>query len=232
MQGILFDLDGTLLDIDMGAFLRRYFDALAETVAQLVPAGQVENAMQALNDATEAMIRPHPGVTNKDVFHREYLRLTGVDIDANADVFSRFYEERFPSLGGGTGPVAGAEEALAAAEEIGLRIAIATNPIFPLRAVEHRLSWAGIDPSRAHAITAYECMHACKPLRAYFDETAQMIGVEPRDCLMIGDDPILDMSAVDSGMATFSVGEAPSPHATYRGTLEDLPDLLERIFRV
>ena len=28
MRGVLFDLDGTLLDLDLGAFLSRYFDAL------------------------------------------------------------------------------------------------------------------------------------------------------------------------------------------------------------
>ncbi|MDH4139545.1 MAG: HAD family hydrolase [Coriobacteriia bacterium] len=229
MRAILFDLDGTLLDIDMGRFLMRYFDALSEVIAGLVPAGDLESSVNAVSEATEAMVKPHPGRTNKEVFRDEYVERTGIDIDEHADAFARFYEERFPLLGDGLGPSPGAHDALAKAESLGLRVAIATNPIFPLRAIEHRLTWAGIATDRPHVITAYESMHACKPLGDYYRETARMLDVPPEECMMVGDDAILDMAAGDVGMATFYTGSGYSPHASYTGTLLDLEDLLTRI---
>jgi len=229
MQAILFDLDGTLLDIDLSQFLDRYFGALAETVATLVAAENVESAMRAISESTEAMMVPHPGHTNREVFHRRFRALAGVDLDETWQSFHRFYEERFPRLGDGYGPVEGAHEALGAARECGLKIAVATNPIFPKRAVEHRLSWAGVAPSQVDLITSYETMHACKPHAAYFKETALMLGVEPAQCLMVGDDPILDMAAADVGMDTYYVGPSSTVHATYTGDLTGVASLLHRL---
>jgi FMN phosphatase YigB (HAD superfamily) len=228
VKAVLFDLDGTLLDIDLSAFLDRYFAALSETVASLVPPDRVASAMQAISQSTEAMMRPHPGLTNKDVFHREFLELASIDLDTQWSPFQSFYDQRFPSLGNGYGPCEGAHEALAAAEECGLQVAIATNPIFPLAAVEHRLSWAGIDARRAHVVTTYETMHSCKPHPDYFRETAAMLGTATHECLMVGDDPVLDMAAADVGMQTYFVGAGPA-HATYTGDLAGVASLLRRV---
>jgi len=229
MQAVLFDLDGTILDIDLSAFLDKYFSALSATVATLVPTDRVESAMRAIGEATEAMMRPHTGETNRDVFHREFRALSGVDLYEDWEPFERFYREEFPRLGDGYGPSPGAPEALAAAEACGLKIAIATNPIFPREAVEHRMGWAQVDPARVHVITSYETMHACKPHPAYFRETAEMLGVPTSECLMVGDDPVLDMAAGDVGMQTFFVGAGDSPHVTYAGDLAGVASLLLRV---
>lgn len=230
MRGVLFDLDGTLLDIDLDSFLRRYFGALSAVVTPLLASQKDDQgAMSAVMDSTNAMMRPHPGITNHDVFHDEYARLTGLDLREHWELFQRFYDERFAQLGDGYGAHAGARVALDAARACGLKIAIATNPIFPLKAVEHRLGWANLDASMADVVTAYESMHACKPQPDYFRETAAMLGLDPRDCLMVGDDSVLDMAAADIGMSTFYVGSAPGVNADYHGTLLDVTDLITRV---
>jgi FMN phosphatase YigB (HAD superfamily) len=45
---------------------------------------------------------------------------------------------------------------------------------------------------------------------------------------MVGDDPVLDMSAADVGMKTFYVGDGDGVRADYRGTLSELADLVRR----
>lgn len=229
MRAILFDLDGTLLDLDLHGFLERYFSALSRVIARVIDEDRVEEAMTAINDATIAMMQPHPGVTNREVFNAHYLSATGVDLEAHAAVFDGFYEEEFPHLRGAARPAPGALEAVRTAREHGMRVAIATNPIFPRRAIDHRLDWAGIDSDLYDAVTSYECMTACKPLPAYYREVTQMLGVEPADCLMVGDDPVLDMGAADVGMSTFYVGPGTPAHATYRGSLTELADLIGRL---
>ena len=229
MQGILFDLDGTLLDIDLGSFLERYFTALARAMAPLTDGKEsLREAMKALNVATHAMMLPHPGRTNQDVFTEEFRILTGIDIAVNADVFARFYAEEFPLLGDGYGPAPGAREAVEMALSLGLKVAIATNPIFPRAAVEHRIAWADLSDLPVHAVTTYETMHACKPLPSYFVETAQQMGAAPERCLMVGDDRELDLPAAATGMKTYYVGPEPEVDADYTGDLYGLVEALPR----
>ena len=226
MRAILFDLDGTLLDIDLGVFLRRYFESLGSVVQRHFPDGDV---MRAILDSTGAMQRPHPGRTNREVFYADFQERTGVDLDASWDVFETFYRDRFPSLGEGYGPSKGARRAVETALELGLDVVVATQPIFPRIAIEHRLAWAGLADLHLERLTTYEIMHACKPLPDYFRETAAMAGHEPAQCLMVGDDRALDMPAADVGMRTFYVGADGDTHADWCGDLDRLADLLPHL---
>lgn len=230
LRGILFDLDGTLLDIDIDAFLRRYFAALSDAVTDLVdgPADH-KRAMEAIYRGTGEMMAPHPGETNREAFYRAFLQDTGIDLDQQWGVFERFYDDVFPTLQGTLGPRPGAVEAFEMATECGALIAIATNPIFPLSAVSHRLKWAGIDPTRPSVITSFETMTACKPSPEYYRQTCEMLGLDPTECLMVGDDRMLDLPAADIGLRTFYVGPDPDAPADYRGDMELLARELPRL---
>lgn len=225
MRAILFDLDGTLLDIELSDFIPRYFAALTEAASAEFPGVDLATTISA---STEAMMRPHPGVTNHDAFWSDFASAAGADARDRWPLFDRFYAERFPALGEGTGPRKGARRAVETAIDLGLKVAIATNPIFPMAAVRHRLAWAGLDDIDFPLVTAYEEMHATKPFPAYFRETADLLGVRPAECLMVGDDPVLDMGAADVGMLTFYVGGRPTS-SDFSGDLDDLADLLERL---
>jgi FMN phosphatase YigB (HAD superfamily) len=226
IRGVLFDLDGTLLDLDLDVFLRRYFAALGTVAAAHFPEADVLPSILA---ATGAMQDPHPGLTNREVFFADFAGRTGIDLEGDWGVFEDFYRDVFPALGDGYGPAEGALAAVEAARAFGLRMAIATQPIFPRAAIEHRLAWAGLSHADFDAVTTYEVMTACKPLGEYFRQTAAMIGCEPEECLMVGDDRSLDMPAADVGMRTFYVGSSPGTHADFGGTLGDLPDLFARL---
>lgn len=232
LSGVLFDLDGTLLDIDLDAFLRGYFVALGPVVAQVMGAdADVDTALRVVMASTEAMMLAHPNQTNREVFNGTFNRLTGTDLDLDeyALPFEHFYAEVFPTLRGKMAPRPGARHAVETALSLGLQVAIATNPIFPLSAIRERMRWACIDDLPVHIVTSYETMHATKPLSAYYSQTAKMLGVNPHECLMVGDDRKLDMAAADIGMRTFYVGNAPIPASTYSGVTADVASLLERL---
>jgi FMN phosphatase YigB (HAD superfamily) len=226
MRGVLFDLDGTLLDLDLDAFLRRYFAAVGEVAAEHFPGVDV---LGAIMHGTGAMMEDHPGRTNREIFHADFGEVSGLDLDAIWPVFEDFYRDVFPTLRDDYGPMPGGREAVEAAKELGYKVAVATQPIFPVLAIEHRLGWAGLSGIEFDAITTYEVMNACKPRAEYFRQTAAMIGCEPGDCLMVGDDRSLDMPAADTGMRTFYVGRDGGVPADFHGTLADLPDLLARL---
>ena len=226
MRAVLFDLDGTLLDIDLQRFLRRYFGAL-RTVPLGAAAGGLgpTTVVRAIMTATDAMMALHPGKTNLAAFSESFIRTTGIAFDALWPAYEHFYASVFPLLQDEAGPATGARRVVETARGLGLRVAIATNPIFPRVAVDHRLAWAGLDDLTFDVVTTYEQMTACKPHGAYFTQTAALLGVDPTDCLMVGDDIALDLPASDVGMHTFLRGDARSS-ADYRGTLDDLAGLL------
>ena len=230
MQAVLFDLDGTLLDLDLSDFLRRYFAALEEATQPLLTGAQDRASfMKAFSAGVGAMMTSHPGRTNQEVFFDDLRARTGVDAQAHWPVFEDFYTEVFPGLMADAGPAKGARRAVSTALDLGLRVAIATNPIFPRIAVDHRMSWAGVADLPVHVVTTYEQMESCKPSPSYYRQTAGLLEVAPVDCLMVGDDRTLDMPASDVGMTTFYVGRDSGVAADFSGDLDDLADLLPRI---
>ncbi len=229
MKAILFDLDGTLLDIDIDRFLGTYFTALGPVVVDVI-GGDAATGIQAVMAATRDMIAPHPGRTNEEVFATAFAEISGVELGPVAwQRFDRFYAEVFPTLRGGIGPAPGASEAVSAARELGLKVVVATNPIFPAAAIRERLSWAGFHDGEFDLVTTYEVMYAAKPDLAYYRSIAETLECEPRECLMVGDDPTLDMVAADIGMYTYYVGPPPVPEADFAGDLKALSSLLPRL---
>jgi HAD superfamily hydrolase (TIGR01549 family) len=231
LDAVLFDLDGTLLDIDLDTFFDSYFAALAPVVAEALGTPDGARAgLGAVLEGTNSMSAPHPGQTNREVFNARFLELTGTDLSVHphSTALERFYAERFPELQGSMTGLPGAREAIQTALGLGLRVAIATNPIFPRAAIDARMRWAGVHDLPVHLVTSYENMHAAKPRPEYYRQVAEMLGVSPQRALMVGDDRSLDMSAADIGMRTFYVGEGTAT-ADWSGTLAGLSALLPRL---
>ncbi|MCL2504074.1 MAG: HAD family hydrolase [Coriobacteriia bacterium] len=229
-RAVLFDLDGTLLDLDLNAFLREYFGLLGPVVAKLV-GSTPEQAVGAVMKATDAMVTAHPGKTNAQAFHSAFRELTGTDLSTGraAETLVRFYDGAFPSLLGDKRPREGGLDALRAAEAMGAKRVIATNPIFPRTAIDERARWAEVNTAEVDFITSYENSYACKPQIRYFSDIAKAIGMRCEDCLMVGDDPDLDMGAKAAGMATFYVGAGEAKGADYSGDMIDVAQFLQDI---
>jgi FMN phosphatase YigB (HAD superfamily) len=229
IRGILFDLDGTLLDIDLESFLSEYFSALGPVLADVVGDDvSAEIALAAVVEGTNAMCRPHPGSTNREVFNQVFLQMTGADLgDPAADTaIEAFYRDSFPRLQREHGPRRGARQAFNAAVSMGLTPVLATNPIFPRSAILERLRWAGFRAEEFAGITSYEGMRACKPMPDYFRQAAGLAQLDPEECVMVGDDPVLDTAAAETGMRVFYVGPDPAPEVEWTGSLEDLTTML------
>lgn len=235
LRAILFDLDDTLLINDMDQFLPAYFKLLGSYAADRFDPRLL---IQHLLTATEAMVRnTDPAITNEWAFWNEFSRLTGFDPAEMIPFFHRFYETRFEGIRPLTQPRLEARSLVEWAFAEGYQVAIATNPMFPLVAVERRLNWAGlgVEMFDYDLITTYENMHATKPHRAYYVEILDLLGCKPEDALMVGDDWERDIApAASLGLQTYWVVDPEGEQLEKKvidvgyGALGELRSWLER----
>lgn len=230
VDAVLFDLDGTLLDVDIELFWRRYFDRLGQFFKDLAdPASFVAS----VREATGVMLRNiDPDRTNKEVFWDYFQARLGIPSETLAPRVEAFYEEEFPKLKDYTERVPLARDVVETALGLGVPVVIATNPVFPRKAIEHRLQWAGIADLAYAMVTSYEFMHACKPRREYYEEIAHLLGVSTERCLMVGNDEENDIPAEELGMRCFLVvdrtlGRTSRLRARDSGSMADLLEYLK-----
>jgi FMN phosphatase YigB (HAD superfamily) len=234
LRAILFDLDDTLLGNDMNTFLPHYFDLCGQFAARHMPP---EAFMQKLIMASRAMVQNvDPTVTNEEAFWTNFDELLDQDASIIAAEFDSFYLNEFEQLSAITDPTPIAAELIDWCFQYDLQIVIATNPMFPRRAVEARLSWAGIPVTNYEyaLVTTMENMHATKPHTEYYNEILDRIGCRPHEALMVGDDCKNDIiPAIALGLFTYWIQlpgtELPPDLApTAQGSLAELRDRIEQ----
>lgn len=205
-EAVLFDLDGTLLDIDMNYFIPKYFEKMM-SMAKAQGIDEVERMAKQIYKSTDVMIADNnPALTNEEVFMQDFLeKFPYVNAEEAAGFFDYFYLQGFPKLHIHSKPFAGVPEMMADIHNKELKVVIATNSVFPRRAIMERLKWAGVGDFDYDLVTSYEVMNFCKPNPNYYEQIAEVIGIKPHNCLMVGNDIGEDLVAGKIGMKTFLV---------------------------
>ena len=200
-KAILFDLDGTLLPMDQEVFVRDYLGRMA---AFLAPHGyDPQSLIKAVWAGTGAMVKNDGKALNEDVFW--YVFNSILDRDARQDLalFEEFYRTEFQKAKDSCGFNPAAVEAIRQIKDMGYRLILATNPLFPAIATYSRARWAGLNPEDFELITTYENSRFCKPNPDYYREILGKIALDGSQCLMVGNDVGEDMIAGTLGMKTF-----------------------------
>ncbi len=198
---VMFDLDGTLLPMDQEIFLKAYFAGLT---AHMAPHGYESRRLAgSIWKGTEAMIKNDGRKTNETAFWDAFARIYGQQVRQDEPEFDQFYRTGFGEVRKVCGFSPKSREVIDLVRRKGLRCVLATNPIFPAIATRNRIGWAGLDPADFELYTTYENSSYCKPNPDYYREIFRKIGVEPEECLMVGNDVSEDMVAATLGCQVF-----------------------------
>ena len=198
---VLFDLDGTLLPMDQDVFVKDYFSRIAAKVA---PAGyDPKQLIDTIWRGTAAMVKNDGSKTNEQAFWDRFCEIYGEDALKDLPYFDAYYREDFDKVQASCGFSPLAKKVVDRLKELGYRVALATNPIFPSIATEKRIAWAGLSPSDFELFTTYENSRFCKPDLNYYKDILAKLGVSANECLMIGNDVSEDMVASELGMKVF-----------------------------
>lgn len=198
---VLFDLDGTLLPMDLDVFTEAYLKGLATAAATY---GYEPNGFsKAVLAGTASMVKNDGSKTNEAAFWNTLADIYGEQIKSQTHIFDEFYRTDFQKISEVCGNTPKATEVICTAKSLGFRVALATNPLFPKIATESRIRWAGLDPKDFEIFTSFETYHFCKPNLNYYKEVCANMGVLPEECLMVGNEVSEDMIAEQLGMKVF-----------------------------
>lgn len=201
MKVILFDLDGTLLPMDQEVFGKAYFGGMAK---KLAPHGyDPEKLVKAIWTGTGAMVKNDGSRRNDEAFWNCFAGIFGPDVRKDEPLFEAYYHNEFQNVRHVCGFDPEAGKTIKKLKEMGYRLVLATNPLFPAIATQSRAKWAGLDIENFELITTYENSSFCKPNPDYYRQILDTIGAKPEDCLMVGNDVQEDMIASQLGMKVF-----------------------------
>ena len=202
---VLFDLDGTLLPMDQEVFAHAYFTALAKKAASR--GYDPETFIKVLWKGIHATMKNDGSATNERMFWKVMTELYGDRILQDQDVFDEFYRDDFDKIAESCGFNPAAAATVRTLKDMGLRVALATNPLFPAVATQSRIRWTGLDPTDFELYTTYEDYSYCKPTLAYYETIMERLGVPAEECLMVGNDVGEDMVAEKLGMRVFLLSD-------------------------
>ena len=227
---VLFDLDGTLLPMELDTYLEAYFELLTRKLS--VHGYDPEAVTNGMWEGVNAMIANNGSLTNEAVFWSAFSRGVGRDARLDMQLFEEFYENEFQTLSSVCGHDPRAAEVIAAVKARGLRVVLATNPLYPAIATRNRIRWAGLQPEDFEIYTTFEDTYHCKPNPAYFQDILDKLSLKPDECLMVGNDAIEDLAAAKLGipvflMTKYLINRKNSDISAY--PQGDFDDLLEHI---
>lgn len=198
---VLFDLDGTLLPMDQDEFTKGYFKFL---VKKLAPHGyEPQKLIDAVWHGTGAMVKNDGTRMNEAAFWEDFGSVLGEKALCDRYLFEEFYDKDFWQARALCGFDPRAKEAVELLRRAGVRIVLATNPVFPETATRQRIGWAGLEYEDFELVTTYENVGFCKPNPDYYRDILERCGLEAEACVMVGNDVDEDMIAETLGMRVF-----------------------------
>jgi HAD superfamily hydrolase (TIGR01509 family) len=190
IQGVVFDIDGTLLDN------MPFHETAFNTFAQ-------QQGLPALTPETRKWM---DGKRNRDIFPYLFARdMTLEEVETLADQKESLYRTLSK---GRLSALAGLERLLGLLDTRGVPVALATSA--PRANVEHTLAELGFS-ARLSLVARSDEVPRGKPFPDVFLEAARLIRVDPARCLAFEDAPAGIVAARAAGMTCIAVSTSYSP---------------------
>ena len=201
IKAVLFDLDGTLLPMEQEQFIEAYMGGL---VKKLIPHGyDPKQLLKGVGAGIYAMVNNDGMTTNEEVFWKTFSAIVGEKVKEDEAIFFDFYQNEFQEVSKVCGYEQASKKVIDFLKEKGIRVILATNPLFPSVATASRIRWAGLSTTDFELYTTYENSSFCKPNPKYYEEILAKIGLKAEECIMVGNDVTEDMVTETMGMKVF-----------------------------
>ncbi len=200
-KAILFDLDATLIPFDQKEMSREFFASTHDFERDK----NIPGFAEAFSYAFAETKKNRGACLNKEVFDRCFAeKLTVDNLDALMD---DFYTTSFTVTKKVLRYRGSEKDMLGALRKMGKTVICATNPVFPMSATVTRMDWAGICPEDFDFVTLHTESTYCKPTAEYYLEILSRFELSPDEVIMIGNDTLDDLGALDAGIKTVLIDD-------------------------
>ncbi|MGN1343303.1 MAG: hypothetical protein ACI4U3_01905, partial [Traorella sp.] len=93
MKNVLFDLDGTLLPMDVEEFTKRYFGLILKVMNENKRDGKL--ILDAIGKGVYALVKNDGKLTNEELFWKTFSSVTAISREEIEPEFQVFYETMF-----------------------------------------------------------------------------------------------------------------------------------------
>ena len=204
MKNILFDLDGTLLPMDVEEFTQKYFGYIVQTMNNNGRDGKT--ILKAIGYGVDKIINNDGSVLNDILFWESFEKACGISRKEIEPEFTVFYENVFDKIDVGV-QSPNMIQAVSILKEKGYKLYLTTNPLFPRIATEKRIKWAGLDINDFELVTTFENASYCKPNVNYYKEVIESQGLDIHECMMVGNDVKEDGVVETLGIPVYLVND-------------------------
>ncbi len=202
---IMFDLDGTLLPMNVEEFKTAYFKSINSFIYGYL--GDMNFAAN-MQHAVEKMLKDKDGSnTNMQKFISYFDEVSPVKYDVYKRYIDDYYTREFDKLSVHIVKEPLVKMIFTEIKKKGYRFILASSPLFPEKAIEVRLKWAGLSKKDFAFITSIENMHYLKPNLEYYKEILAVNDINEESCIMVGNDMEEDLVVSELGVSTYYLNE-------------------------
>lgn len=229
LKAVVFDMDETLLSINLNAFILRYFKDVSSMLADIGRRSRGGTMARLGTILVDLNANRRSGTDN-----RTNLEFTAPRSNAGAASASpilsstrhlptttaKFFRIRMTTSSTPT-PCRAHTPRFRPYRTQGCAARSSPTPAF--RRGPSSAAWVGATwPTPPfELVTHMGNTTRCKPDATYYLEQLKVMGLEPHEVLMVGNDPKRDFPSPACGIQTAYVGQGKPGRATWRGTMED-----------
>lgn len=207
LKAVLFDLDGTLLPMDEDKFTQGYFGMLCEKLAPFDY--KSDELIKTIWAGSKAMIKNDGTRTNEQVFWDCFTNVYGEERLKDKVLFEDFYRNDFKQAKKFCGENKKARALIDFVKAQGLKVILASNPLFPRDGMINRLEYINLHENDFDYITSYETSHYCKPNPNYFQEILTNNHLQAGEVILFGNSVDEDCEPANKiGIKPYLVGES------------------------
>lgn len=229
-KAIFFDLDGTLLSLNVKEFMNVYLGTLCNKFNEL---GYDKDLIKnAILNGIKAIIYNDGNLSNEDIFWLSFEKETNIKKDEVIVQLNEYYKLEFKKAKIASNVFEEVNEIIVLLKEKGYLLILATNPLFPKLATYQRIEWAGLNINDFNLITTYENSFYAKPNPLYFKDILNKLNLNINEVLMVGNNQVEDGAfTLLNGDLAIITNELENPNhevkSVFKGTLKEFIDYIK-----
>lgn len=235
IKNILFDLDGTLLPMNQDIFVEKFTEIFIEKCKE--NGHDHAPVVKGLITGIESLVKKNDGSSmNQELFWKVFTSITNIEMKEIEPMFTQFYEKEYFLVKEIVHYNPLVAECISYLKSKNYSLIVATSPVFPEIAIHNRMKWIGLNPEDFSYITTFENSRYAKPNLNYYTDLFNTLGLNPQECIMVGNDVIEDGIIEELGVDCYLITDFLvnrkniSYHTKWQGSFNDFYNMVKLSF--